>query len=485
MPRPTDNPLVRRLAGSRAPTDFTRRSVKTKIFMYLALLMLVLAAAERARDPKSWQWLADMDKWQEPEKITNRLTPPPPRTPIDDPHSFVTSDAPPAESLPEKTPAAEAPVLDPVERAWQQGWKEVLERLEDSDRSLLFEVLYDAERHQALDPKKHDTAAAAVETAHRLWEDYAAAAFQSLVTLSPEDQLTWVDVLRQVNHRWSEDVRPSLAAVIDGRTPTENEEILLARFQQTLDELALRRIEDDTLFLRPAERDIWLRLQAKARDADPAKLRRESLGQVSYLQLFKQPGDYRGKPITVRGTAKYAYRVQAADNYLGVKDHFVLWVSPVGGPSSPIVVYALDIPPGFPKIEANSAGDMTKLDEEVTVTGFFLKRGAYLGKDGTYTAPLVLASVPEWHPREVALTDTSRFSLGPNWLLPSVVAALVISLLIFGVVWWRLRQGEAESRAVAAMAAAAKEPLNVEQLSVAATPHEALRALEEQERGRT
>jgi hypothetical protein len=136
MRRPSESPLVRRLAGPRAPADFTRRSVKIKIFMYLALLMLVLAAAERARDPKTWRWLADMDKWQQPERITNRLTPPPPRTSIDDPHSFIASDAPPADSTP-----VEKSTLDPVERAWQQGWKEVLERLEDADRSLLFELL--------------------------------------------------------------------------------------------------------------------------------------------------------------------------------------------------------------------------------------------------------------------------------------------------------------------------------------------------------
>src|SRR5262245_41416237 len=100
MPRPTNSPLVRRLAGPRAPTDFTQRSVKSKMFIYLALLMLVLAAAERARDPKTWQWLADMDKWERAEKIANRLTPSPPRTAMDDPHSFVTSDAPPTKDAP-------------------------------------------------------------------------------------------------------------------------------------------------------------------------------------------------------------------------------------------------------------------------------------------------------------------------------------------------------------------------------------------------
>ena len=486
MAPPDRNPLARRLEARRAPIDYSQRSVKMKIFLLLALLLLVLMAAERARDPKTWQWLAAMDKWEDrSETVNNRLPPRPLRTAGDEADTFVTSDA--AAAQPPEETTAEAPAdpggadpggIDPVERAWEQGWKEVLQRLEDSQRMLLCEMLYRAERRQPLASEKHDAAAAAIEAAGRLWEDYQAAAFQSLVTLSPEDQVQWVDVLRQVNLRWSENIRPSLAAVALGRAPTENEEILLAGFQQTIDKLTLRRIEDDTLFLRPAEREIWLRLQARVRDTDPRTLRKQSLGQVGYLQLYRQPAEYRGRPVTIRGTVKHAYRAEASDNYLGVKEHFVLWLLPSGGPTSPIVVYALDVPPGFPAI-GSGAGDMTKLHEDVEVTGFFLKRGAYLGKDGTYTAPLVLANLPQWHRSEVAMTDTARFSSGPTWLAPSVIAALVIAGLIFGVAWWRIRRDEAESHAIAA---AASGPPNFDQIVLGASTHDALRDLEEQER---
>jgi hypothetical protein len=277
-------------------------------------------------------------------------------------------------------------------------------------------------------------------------------------------------------------VRPSLAAIIDGRTPSENEEILLAGFQRTLDELHLARIEDDTLFLRPAEREIWLRLQGLARDTDPAELRRQSAGQVSYLQLFKQPNEYRGRPVTIRGTAMYAYRVSVGENYLGVKEHFVFWINPDGGPTSPIVVYAIDVPPGFPAIEANRDGDMTRLHEDLVVTGYFLKRGAYLGKDGTYTAPLVIANVPEWNRREVTLADTARFSFGPAWLVPTIIAALVISALLFALVWWRLKRAEAESHAIAA--GPHDRQISFDHVTIGASTEEALRAMEQRERSR-
>ncbi len=477
MPFSDDNPLARRLAARRGPIDYTRRSVKVKIFLLLALLMLVLMAAERARDPHTWKWLAEMDKWdRSAETVDNRLPPQPLRTAGDEPDTFVTSDA--AGDQPPETAAAESGGIDPVERAWEQGWKEVLERLEDGQRPLLCEMLYLAERRQPLPSEKRDAVAAAIEAANRLWEDYQAVAFQSLVTLSPEDQAQWVDVLRQVNLRWSENVRPSFAALVDGRTPTANEGILLAGFQQTIDKLTLLRIEDDTLFLRPAEREIWLRLQARVRDSDRQTIRKSSVGQVGYLQLYRQPNEYRGQAVTIRGTVKYAYRAAASDNYLGVKEHFILWIMPAGGPTSPIVVYALDVPAGFPAI-GDGAENMTKLHEDVEVTGYFLKRGAYLGKDGTYTAPLVLANVPQWNRQEVALSDTARFSFGPPWLVPSVIAALLIAGLIFAVAWWRIRRVEAESHAIAAGAGG---PPKFDQLVLGASTHEALRELEQQER---
>jgi hypothetical protein len=343
-------------------------------------------------------------------------------------------------------------------------------------------MLYAAEHRQPLNPERHDPAAAAIETANRLWEDYQAAAFQSLVTLTPEDQVQWVEVLRQVNSRWANDVQPSLRTVIDGRTPTENEEILLAGFRRTIDELSLARVEDDTLFLRPAERETWLRLQGRARDTDPATLAKQSVGQVGYLQLYKQSSEYRGRPVTVRGTVLHAYRATASENYLGIQEHFVLWLMPDGGPTSPIVIYALDMPPGFPEIKVSPSGEMTKLHEDVVVTGFFLKRGAYLGKDGTYAAPLILANVPQWNRREVTLADTARFSVGPAWLVPAIVAALVVSTLLFALAWWRLRRGETESHAVAIHSAG--ESLNFDQLQLGASTHESLRNLEDQARAR-
>jgi hypothetical protein len=131
-----------------------------------------------------------------------------------------------------------------------------------------------------------------------------------------------------------------------------------------------------------------------------------------------------------------AYRVAAPANYLGVKEYCVYWIHPAGGPDSPIVVYALDTPPGFPRL-GERRGDgrsMGKLSEDVEVTGIFFKRCAYAGRGGTYTAPLLLANVPLWRrpPPAAAPHHVTMFELAG-----AALGAVLIAICVTAVIWKR------------------------------------------------
>jgi hypothetical protein len=185
-------------------------------------------------------------------------------------------------------------------------------------------------------------------------------------------------------------------------------------------------VEDDTLLLRPAERDCWLEIEERLRSAGAAELEGQSIGQVRHTQLFHDPDDYRGQVVTVRGTVRYASRGQ----------YYALWIRPEGGPTSPIVVYALELPPDFPRVKSD-AGELTKVHEEVEVTGIFLKRGSYLAEDGPRSAPLIVARSPVWLP---AQSDPLAGENGRRaWLWPTVGVALAISAAIVLVVVRRTR----------------------------------------------
>jgi len=449
------------------PPDYTQRGPWLRVFLMVAAVIAVLAVAERTREPQSWKWLWDLDK-SDPDKaaqrepIQNRL---PDKPATGQGEVLVTADAPLAGVDGQGT-------IDPAARAWQEGWRDVYGRLSSADRDLLFEMLHAVQRHQALPAEKAGTAADLLALATTLWEDYQAAAFQAVAQLKGDDQTQWVDVLRQVNGRFSDDLRPALQAVIDGRTPTENEERALGGLRSTLVALTTAQIEDDTVF-RPAEREILFHLQAEVRDAEPQELKQRSLGQVTYLQLFKQPKEYRGRVVSVKGTVRLAYRVQAPANHLGIKEHFVYWIYPDGGPSSPIVVYALEAPAGFPAIaDRDLDRKTTKLREDVTVTGVFFKRWAYPAQEGaTYTAPMLLARVPAWRPNTLDLT-AGRAGLSRLELGAAVIAALLMAACITAVLWYRThRPRPADEFAPPNIA-------DLQNIKLRPTTHEALRNLE-------
>lgn len=483
MPRPTPRSFPPRRWN---PPDYSRRSVRWKLFALVAALIAVLAAAEHARNPQAWQWMWRLNEIgaEREEPFNNRL-PPRERLASDELEgTFIAAEENPTagdaeadvgDATSPADPAGDPPVdFDPVARTWEQAWRDVFERLEPSERSLLFEMLHGAAHHQALDPDKTPAGAALIDRAQALWDDYQTVAFQAVAELRGDDRMLWVDVLRRVNGQFATDLRPALQAVVDGRTPTGAEERTLRDFQATLETLTLARIEDDTVF-RPAEREILFHLLGELRETPPDELLRRSQGTVAYLQLFKQPADYRGQIVTVEGTVKLAYRVDALpDNYLGIDEFYVYWVHPSGGPNAPIVVYALEAPPGFPPMKHKDRDRATtKLQEDVTVTGVFFKRWAYAGQDGTYTAPLVLAAAPTWHPAP-PVAD-ARPALGPGEYAAIVIAALLLAVCATAALWHRTRRprttDDAYGPASANLAALRDVPL-------APSPEEALRNLE-------
>lgn len=429
----TASPLRR-----RSPPDYTQRSTKLKLFAMVAALMVVLAFAERARDPRTWQWLWGFEKTaanSEP-KLDNRLQPKPLRTANGPEGTFIAvSEEKSAADTSEKNRLA----IDPVQRAWEQGWKDVYDRLDADRQTLLFQMLYCGTRHVVLPSEKRGAAGELLGTITRLWEDYQATAFQSVAQLTGDDQALWVDVLRQVNGRFSEQVRPALQGVTEGRTLAEAEEAALNGLRQTLLAQALDRIEDDTVF-RPVELQIWFYELGRVRDEPAEALQKESVGDVSYLQLFNQTGDYRGKVVTISGSVEGAYRLRAPDNYLGIKQYYVYWIHPSGGPPSPIIVYALAAPPGFPTIkDRDTDGGITKLREPVRVTGVLFKRYAYVAQDGsdTYSAPMILANVPEWTPPPKLMPADNQLPLTPGNVVAVIGGTLILALIV-GLVFYRL-----------------------------------------------
>jgi len=92
---------------------------------------------------------------------------------------------------------------------------------------------------------------------------------------------------------------------------------------------------------------------------------------------------------------------------------------------------------------------MTKLREEVAVTGIFLKRASYHAQDGPRTAPEIIANMPEWKPPAVATTQSTRYGLTAGWVWPTVGAALGLAIVFVAIAYWFSIRNERQGRGVA------------------------------------
>lgn len=411
-----------------------------RLFGIVALLILILSLAEHARDPESWNWFFGIGQKARPaQRIDNRVARK--EGPAESGPSsaiMIRQDEPPERLQPAQEAKRDArgdeddPVADMVQMTWSKSWRAIWRDIRHDDRTLLFRVLESTKDAAPLGKQHEVQSEEAIDAVDRLWNSYQSDAFQEIGNLTGNEQSRWVDTLRQVNGRWKE-LKRSLQLASKGGRLTARETKLIADYEQELRGVCFALVRDDGAFLRPDEKQIWFHLLHDLRHRDADSLAAISVGNVGYAAMYNQPETYRGKVVTLRAQVRWAYRVPAIDNHLGIKEFNVLWLLPEGNRDTPVVVYALALPPGFPELKDRGRDrGMTKLYEDVVVSGYFFKRGAYRGQDGIYTAPLVLANVPVWKPSPgIGETDERGAELFGEALL----IAVIIFVLAAGVVY--------------------------------------------------
>ena len=464
----------------RRVPDYNSRPVKLRLFALVAALMLVLFVAEKARDPKYWRWFFAHENAPPPQRIENRLPPQVGRTTGQPAGTVVIAAEADAKSDAADRPAADAPTFDPAANAWSAGLKEVWNQLDPSQRTLLYRLLESVQDEKPWPDTDRAAAESLIDAIDKSWTDYHVAAFQSLADLPQDEQTQWMQVLRQVSDRWKEDVHAPLLGAAQGRIVLPDDQQRMKSFLADLNALNLSRVRDDAVFLRPDENQLWHHFFWQLRRTAVPELAAKSQGQVAYAQLYRQPAQYRGQVVTVRGAARRAYRVQASRNHLGIESYYVFWLQPFESADTPLVVYALELPPGFPPLKDRDRSGMTALNEELTFHGYLFKRGAYPGQSGTHNAPLMLARVGQWNPEPLTMRQTEQ--LGGRILWQAVILALSAAALIAaGVYWTSLRRRAALSpKEDLAIAASLK---SLQQENVLPPPDEALRQMEKEARG--
>jgi hypothetical protein len=433
----------------RPPPNYFSRRVQLRIFTLVAMVMLVFWLMDQARKPESWYWmwggnpefaggppLTEEELAGRSRDVDTRLDAEPEKPAEPDVFASPLSSA-------QEDSQFDTVEDDRLERTRADAWSRILRRLGPEDEERFRAMLHSARERKLADEETLQQWPEIVAQLDAGWDEYLQEAFQYLIDardqLSDQQRAAWQSAVQQLEIEWRQTTHPALQTAASGASLSDGELQTIVALGDELDRIDMAAVRDNSVF-RTAERHAWFRLLEKLDRRELEEIESDSTGRVGFVQLFDQPKEYRGKLVTVRGAAHMAYRVQAPKNSAGVEHYYVFWIAPAGGPNSPICVYALETPTGFPEIKDKDRDrETTTLDVDVEFTGYFFKRWAYRAQDGLRIAPLVLAKEPRWTPPPPSIAVTapaSPLNLA-IYIFGAVGAAVAISLIAYWQGQWR------------------------------------------------
>jgi hypothetical protein len=224
-------------------------------------------------------------------------------------------------------------------------------------------------------------------------------------------------VTRTIDDGITIEAPPAIEAPIGGAASGETSAAVSAALETLADPADLALVRDDTVFRSADQRawfTIWGRLQTEAAAGSKPRGRK-----VTFAQLFSQPRSFRGRMVRIAGTIRRLQEVPAPSNAIGIDRYWQAWLDPAGGPSSPVVVYFLSLPPGTPT--------GMRVDVPAIVDGVFFKRWAYQASDAIRLAPLLLSTEPQSPPR---ITSGRGSSTIVGWALFSIAGLIATTWLV-------------------------------------------------------
>jgi len=420
--------------GQPAPPNYRLRGVQFRLMMLVGAVMLTLVLMYEAGKPSNWEWMFNRGGRRRPtadgrdgvwRDVDTRVAPTVEKAPA----------VPGAVAMPQPGPVEVElnAAGDPLVQTLRDGWAKQWPALSDSGRYTLMHALMCSRLEKEFPAGSRNGLAAVAAKLNQGWQSYHINALEAVSTagdeLTPAQQEGWATVLEKTQAHWSA-AHAGLQQLVEGLAPGGPQRQALEDVQTRLDELTLGLVEDNTL-ARFDERYSWFRLVEKLQRSTAAEQREQSLGNAGYLQLYDQPTYYRGRMVTVRGKARLAYRVPAPKNFYGVTHYYVFWLKPAGGPNSPLIVYAINLPENFPPVKdreddpaRNNVGDV-----EVEFDAYFFKRKVYNAQIGTHLAPMLLAATPVYTARPVF---TSRNG-DPPGILTMLLGIGAIALMATGI----------------------------------------------------
>ena len=404
------------------PPDYSSRRVQYRLLVIVALVMGMLLMFQ-------WIWTLAAPRPEDPVTASRDQA-------GAEPTSFGRADVEAGDVR-----------ADALVQARSDLWNRILDKLTTDEEILMLRTLRSIRQETPVTDLEKQRWWELYQKLDSSWEDYHDSAFlaisQNSQHLNEQQLAVWLEVLKQVESEWTGQLRESLLAVTENTPLSARQRRSLDMMQQSLDQAALSRVQDHTVF-RNRENTAWFRILELLQQMDDQQLARGSHGQVGCLQLSEQSDFYRGKLVRLRGTAKRGYRITAPRNPLGIQEYSVLYLRPQDT-DSPVVLFCLETPAGFPHLDSRDKdGKITELNEPLAVTGYYFKSWVYLAEKDPYSAPLLLARSAEW--ATTAPTQARQTTPSGRALLLIFVGTAMLAITVATLVYLRTRWQSATSR---------------------------------------
>ncbi|MEW4454338.1 hypothetical protein AB1L30_16815 [Bremerella sp. JC817] len=192
---------------------------------------------------------------------------------------------------------------------------------------------------------------------------------------------------------------------------------------------ALANVEDSSPF-RSVDFDAWAQIFDRLTEANAKDLSAENAPPAQFSQLFQQSNLYRGKLVTVSGTIRRCVKLPPNPLDERAGNLWQMWLFS-GADSSPMVVYCMNLPEGFP------VGN--EIHQKVSFQAVYFKKWVYAAKGGTMTAPLLLARNVNWQ----AAPSLQR-EITSAEIYAGIAGTFVVAIGIVGFVWWNSRHRDSQ-----------------------------------------
>lgn len=437
------------------PPDNLSRTIRYRLMMLFAMLIMVIVAMREAGKPERWQWLvgdqsaelatdetiAGEDSQHSTDQQFSRTAPNSkpvqPNTAIGPDRS--TTLIKPSSSL-EQPPNYPAAAVD--------FWAMIMRKLNAEQQRNWFRFLKSVRSEQPIDSDRHSEFKKLLGIISQQRKLFHRDLFDQLAVLSDgtEEKTKLANEVYESEQVWEQKILPALTAVLAGNDFTVSQLQQVERLQLVLDPLILTEVQDHTTIGWEGDSVAWVRLWERLRE--PRFLATdgefvttpEAAPVVTHLELSSQPNFYRGKRITVRGRVLSARREILTKSELGVPQYYLLWLQPADSTVAPYCVYSLELPGGFPTVSEN----FSKFNQPIEVTGLFFKIRTFVdGSKQVSESPVILTN------RFTLTADDQDVPLSVNsYQLPmwAWISFLALMPLVAAAIAWLIFRGSETHR---------------------------------------